>query len=340
MANLPVLEQALFYSRKIGGGKYYQYFSISMLEHAATIAKRFVFNKDASAYLGTFIKDCEDIIIDNRQFAIPPYETCYFEFDLQAMLDALGRRTVVVDRNSPDLDKNIGLLVHKNQLFCCSNTLDQKEAIFEPFSYSLFTPSNGEFEQQFTWSRNKFNIMTLLFGSSADIIKNKQNLIDQIASEHKINFNFPNVKENISFDIAQKCTGTFRTYLAIALLLNQQKFVEYSFVPPKAVVWKGKRRVFAAHSVVKFNLERSKSFRKVFVHGLRGTPRRHEVKGHFAHKNLIIGCTHFWVADNETTTHWNCTHCKGLRYWVRSHERGDATEGYRTKHYEVIASKE
>src|SRR5262245_5108584 len=53
-------------------------------------AERFLFSPSASALIGSFVRDCPDLILQHRQFAKPPFAEMYIEFQ-KPFVDKLPR---------------------------------------------------------------------------------------------------------------------------------------------------------------------------------------------------------------------------------------------------------
>jgi hypothetical protein len=104
-------------------------------------------------------------------------------------------------------------------------------------------------------------------------------------------------------------------------------------------MFRGKRQVFAAHSIVKIALDRREQMFKTFQVPDRDGPRRHQVRGFFRHLHKVEGCDHAFPMV-PTDGKWVCATCGTTRVWVKEHERGDAAKGYATKDYEFRRPEE
>jgi hypothetical protein len=57
-------------------------------------AKPFLFSNKASTLMGKFAYQCTDLLLQNRQFAIPPYDCMYLEFNYDLFLREAPERSV------------------------------------------------------------------------------------------------------------------------------------------------------------------------------------------------------------------------------------------------------
>ncbi len=128
---------------------------------------------------------------------------------------------------------------------------------------------------------------------------------------------------------------------ACLLILNQPASLLISEVPAARRFVRGKIRAFAAHHVVSIKLDRQRLVRLIKGAASGIKQRRHERRGHFAHKGGDgFSCIHEWVhEDCATNDHWRCSLCGRLRFWIKTYEAGDAGIGYVTKLYDVSAGR-
>lgn len=71
-------------------------------------AKRFIFDKEASERIGEMMRFHLDLLVDNIEFARPPFPTTYVEVDLRAIWD--GWRPT--QKYEVDGDERLGFLIH------------------------------------------------------------------------------------------------------------------------------------------------------------------------------------------------------------------------------------
>ena len=133
--------------------------------------------------------------------------------------------------------------------------------------------------------------------------------------------------------------GDVRNLVCLLLLLNQPMLYSATSVGHSHGLYKGKRQVYAAHSLIEITLGQRKQARRILTHmGPRKPPIRHEVRGHFAHWRLKEGCTHDWPmlpAIEDAVPRWTCKRCGGLRVWREHFVRGSAEEGWSDHEYRL-----
>src|SRR5262245_26981095 len=80
-------------------------------------AKRYSFSNEVVTEIGGLLRDYPNVLIDHIQFALPPYETTYLEFNTEVLFQAM-RVPTSADRIGPDAerDETVGYLLHKGQL--------------------------------------------------------------------------------------------------------------------------------------------------------------------------------------------------------------------------------
>lgn len=304
-------------------------------------ARRFIFDAEASTHLGHFIRDCGDLIVANRQFAIPPFETTYIQIDIDDMIKAINRRSSTEIYGDPDADRFVGYLIHKQHLYAVTSD-DTGEAALSLLSYDLDTPNNGgpifdeplhESDPNDEWPR-----AAVLLGTTINDIPDEADRLRLINSV-RINVNAADIDRKHYRMMIYATMGELRNVWAALLLLNQKKHVTAEPVPHRAGIWKGKRHVYASHSVVRIRLGAHETIRKAMLPTMHIPRRRHEVMGHFAHWHLKDGCEHGWPPfpeiGDDGTPRWTCGRCGGLRVWRKYHLRGHGAEGFVTKSYNV-----
>jgi hypothetical protein len=312
-------------------------------------ARRFVFDAEASVHLGHFIRDCGDLIIANRRFAIPPFETVYLQCDIHTMIKAIGRQTSGNLFGGTPLDLLTGYLVHKGSVWPIAAgepAPGKLRSGIGGFRYDLDTPVGSaaifpgiclQDRGNEEWAR-----MALLLGTTSHDMPDEETRLDIIHSI-RITPNFEldwRKKSDLALRVFYGGMGDIRNLWAMLLLLNQTQRIRLEQVPWRAAIVKGRRKVYAAHSLVRLNLAPHETLRKVMLPSLRPLPRRrHAVRGHFMHIHLRQHCIHVWPAlpeiDDNNTPRWTCQNCKGLRIWRRDHWRGTAAEGFVDTDYSV-----
>ena len=294
-------------------------------------ARRFVFDDQASMYLGDFVRECEDLILINRQFAIPPTDPCYIQINIEAMQVALDRPYLRYEEGS---DIDLGYLCVGKKVFTIAGDRIQKPVV-SPLAIEVGVPASREMLFAQRRSVEEWNRLAFFLGTSIHSIPNEDIRQDILTNNNIVNY----VPAGVDLPpLVESSLGELRTLWAALLLINQKKGVTLQDVPAKSIISGGKRMVYARHTVIKFDLTGgNKNMRKFALEG-RDTPRRHQVRGHFAHRNVTEGCEHLWPQLPDDQGHWICGRCHGTRWWRKDHYRGDASKGFITHEYDITAS--
>lgn len=325
---IDILDAALIRSRKLSAT--FQK-AVQPVAAAAPRARRFVFDKEASIFLGRFIRTCGDLIIANRQFAIPPFETVYIEFDMKAMM---------LEGNSPpdleDQDTRVGYLIEGRTVYCVAATDRMKDVGLTPFVYEMDTdeaqPDLSMMHEQSIEGQELLKL-SLMLGSGIENLDEKSRV--EILARNVVRFMYPITNDGMFGKLVQGSAGDLRNVWAILLLLNQPANVTFDPVPARRGIFSGKLRTYAAHNIVRIDIGRHRSIRRALAFESRSSPRRHEVRGHFAHYHLTDGCQHEWQTMPDEKGRWLCGRCDGYRVWRKNFLRGDAGKGFVTKSYEI-----
>lgn len=326
-------------------------------------ARRFIFDREASVHLGHFIRDCGDLILRNRQFAVPPFPVTYVQVELDDMLKAIGKSSSADTMGQEGRDTQVGYFIYERRVYPISR--NEKRASPALFRYEMDTPAgsgpifdepmqSGDPDDE--WAR-----AVLLLGTTVDDMPDETTRLDLIRST-RINlmnerFKSSSMKKTgnpdgeftgitIKMGPAQMrlqvtaAAGDMRTVWAALLLINQKRsFISLRDVPWQAALHKGKRVVYGAHSVVTIHLTGKQTISSLMRPGMHTPKAAHDVKGHFYHYNLHQACDHTWPSMPEISAdgipRWHCLGCGGGRTWKKAYTTGDATIGFVTKDYEV-----
>lgn len=320
------------------------------------VARRFIFDDEAATYIGHFIRDCPDLLVANRQFALPPYETTYLQFNLDVVLEAIGHPKLSGDE---DRDIDVGYLVHRDRVYSLARGLRGGGGI-SMFSYRMGTSSKWcsgclRFHDPiFDLSVHEGDLgdtyirAGLLLGSTWSKLTDDEwhGFCQSVEVVPTVQRTYPAVVGKSDAEKREKykrliaCSaGDYRTFVTALLLLNQQQHVTLQHVPHGSGIVAGKRRVFHRHQTVRIHLRQHDTVRKVFARTMHVPRRAHDVRAFFRHLSLGAECIHDWPQLPEVTDdgipRWTCTKCGGRRVRVKAHMRGTAKEGIVTKRYEV-----
>lgn len=298
------------------------------VQSLAPRARQFIFDEAASKMLGHFITDCPDVLVDQMQFARQPYDVTYIELDLAAVYKGTGKPSTM--DYYPEPDWKIGFLSHGGIINGLTNSRERPTPYLSPLCVL-----DNEYHPT-----AKINAMVddsrVILGTTWYDLNDAQ----RAAVSQRFNMGYIGPTEHREAALKHMIPasmGEARVYLAALLFLYQKRHLTIADHPARRGLHKGKLRTYMAHTTVTIHLSAYEAMKRDWAAASdRSSPRRHEVRTHYKHRQLTPGCEHQWLrvedADNEQ---WRCTHCAGLRYLCREHLRGDANIGFVTKTYEV-----
>lgn len=296
------------------------------IQSLAPRARQFVFDEAASVFLGRFISDCPDVLVDQMQFALQPYETTYIELDLAAVYRGTGKPSTA--DYYPEPDWKIGFLSHGGVVYGFTNSRQREVPYLSPLCVldNEYHPS-AKVDALIDDSR-------VILGTTWYDLNEAQ----RAAVAQRFNMGYIGPEEHAESALRHMIPasmGEARVYLAALLMLfNRRRFtvLDHGFSRRGS---RGKIRTFMAHTSVTIHLDQYIDFKRhVESEQQRLSPRRHEVRAHYKHRHLTPGCEHQWTPV-EDKKQWRCTCCGGLRYLCREHLRGDAGVGFVKKDYQI-----
>ena len=291
-------------------------------------AQRFVFDEPASEWIGRFLRESPDLVLQNMDFAIPPYETVYIELDQTA-----AEKGVAASLKNPFSDRRGYLIMRGGDEILSTCRIGGRHAML-PFMLSLNSRRSETVGSDSADYEAWVNSMGhFLFG---------ENVLDDAPFEQREElaqrFDWRAIidlddEESRQFMVAH--TGDLGLVIASLLLLNQRRNVQIVDVPASRRLIGNKTWAYARHNKVSIGLDPGAAVHGAFRVEDRASPRRHAVRGHFAHWYISENCEHDWVALDGDDKRWACSKCGGRRVWRKPFHRGDAEKGYATKDYEV-----
>jgi hypothetical protein len=297
-------------------------------------ARQFIFDQAASRTVGRFIRNCPDILADNLEFAIPPYDPCYIEIDIDALYSEM--RKIGDIRPQAQTDYKAGFLFVKNRVYVLVNERDDPSpfiAIFGTYFKNGPTPPNAVIENE---KIEKKSLQIQLTGSTYNHLtgEQRQRFMDTFGVFHCAQ-SIALMSDKLESHL-EGARGEARTLAAILLMLYNKKHVKLTDHPAERRMVRGKSRPYMAHTTVEISLTDPVEIRRAFGSGHGSPKRRHEVRTHYAHKRIAMRCEHEWVKlETEENERWECSKCGGLRFLRREHLRGDGAIGFVTKKYVV-----
>lgn len=298
-------------------------------------ARQFIFDEAASRTVGRFVRNCPDLLAENLEFAIPPYDPCYIEIDIDALYGELRNRELDALMGATP-DYRAGFLFVENRVHVLVNDRNDPTpfiAIFGTyFKQRGPMPSTALIEEMPDIS----DIEKQLLGTTyAKLTPVQRAAFRAHFGIFHCAAKLPAVADSLPSHL-EGSRGEARTVAAALLILYNKRHVTVSDKPAERRLSRGKIRTYMAYSVVSISLTEPIEMRRAFASGDRGPVRRHEVRTHYAHRRIEHRCEHVWVRNDYTENdQWECSKCHGLRYLVRDHLRGSAEIGFVTKKYEV-----
>lgn len=323
------------------------------IAEATNRAERFLFTEDASRLVGQFCRECSNLILDNRQFAIPPFNDTYVEYDplfirqVKNIVDPAERAT------------HHGYLVTGNYIYYFASgfysDLEAKiwtdETIISPTYFTFAPPGQEAFKDTRDTPFHDAAEDDRLAGFSIGLrAYNHSSTLNRKAISKEVQPHvFYEFKERMHTRLnaadASKAVGSALgsaagtvLYLWAALLwLNRPTHTTFVEVPATRRISKGKLKAYAAHRIVEIDLRKARTVRAAFLSSIpRESPRRHKVRGTFCHKGgQVLGCSHVWPLLADEDGHWVCKACGRIRWWRKDHVAGDATKGWVDHEYAV-----
>jgi hypothetical protein len=300
-------------------------------------ARSFIFDDEASAILGAFIRDCPDIIADQIDFAVYPYETTYIELNLRRVHQVMGKPTSI-HYDDPDADQQVGFLIHGGTIYNLTNSSTKPGAMVTMFGLADVSGDYGRAPRPALLQGDEDLKERFLLGHTFHNLTRAQR---EKFARRFIALNMTGMEwgERVGAQL-QAHAGEARTLVAALLMLYQKKHITLTEKGPVRALSRGKQRVYMAHSVVSIHLSGEKEIRKAFHTGTHASPRRHEVRFTFAHRGGTTACEHNWIPRHDQKTgevkkQWDCPVCGRFRWFRPSHLRGDGSKGFVTKRYEV-----
>jgi hypothetical protein len=298
-------------------------------------ARRFVFSDEVVETYGRLLRDHPELLFRNYQFALPPYDTTYLEFNIKVFLTALG----YWDDSSERPDFKIGYLLDRGLLMVLADDGylgPEVSPIVYTINFGLAPP--GYALVAVDNEHNRFGAMAFhMFGTTwanypeekrreveADLPSRYHTWIEQLVSSM--------VPRDKLTELLKATVGDVRNAVAMLLWLAQPKILNIVDVPASRGWYRGKPRAYAAHHVVTLKKHIN---RRVIMRSFaeRSSPRRHEVEAFWRNFNKQPHCEHDWPLYPSEDGHFKCARCGQWRVRVKSHERGDAGRGFVTKEY-------
>src|SRR6185369_11537864 len=110
--------------------------AVRIAQRQIRLAEKFVFDKDASTRVATVLRDVPELLVEQIQFARPPFDLCWIEYDVEVIFEMLNPNHPWASDRTRDV--RIGLLIEHHRVFVVSEGADGKFGLM-PMVYHLNT---------------------------------------------------------------------------------------------------------------------------------------------------------------------------------------------------------
>jgi hypothetical protein len=311
-------------------------------------AQRFQFTDESVQMAAGLCRDYPNLLISNYQFAVPPYETTYIEYDVQAWVNAFGPEKYQKDGNEDDV---VGHLIHKGIVCTAVAGVERDVAGIAPWLYTI----NPELDFTKLAARHKLRLIrwatdgkqhedaelasaTVVLGSllhderagvTDEIVKDIHERVHLYMESSVGNRGWKDVIELI-----KNFRGELRTLWQLLLFINQPKHLIFDDIPAS-------RRMVGNRSVAfpRYRLVRVKP--KTTVHHISRTfvdrmkPGLHDVRAFWRNFEKDESCEHDWPLLPDEEGRFKCARCSQWRVRVKEFKRGDPSRPVVRKGYQV-----
>jgi len=303
-------------------------------------AHRFVFDDQATAYVGEMIREMPRIIADAQDFAIPPFQKTWIEYSAEVMFETIAGQPIL-----PTGDLKVGYLIVGPvvRVITYAKTVESDyDVTVLPIQYKLFQPWTIEQELDFC-NRAKISRMqidSMYWGSSANILRSEQDKegLRALRANHSVEVCTSKVAEEhqVMSRLWEGMAGDVRNIIAMLLFMNRtSKDTVTREIGHGRGMFGSKPGPMLKHSVISLKLNPLPRLRTL-VAGPGVWRRLHDVRGHFCHNKeaRFSTCDHDW--EETKPLHWECKNkCGGVRWWRHEHQRGHVEKGIVTSRYHV-----
>jgi hypothetical protein len=313
-------------------------------------ARRFVIDGAAAARWGTVAREVPELVAKHQEFAQPPFDVMWVEVEFAPFILALTG-------NAPDAecDRRVGYLFDRGNLWTAvqgTQATPDTEVAMTPIVYRLHRPWLPEEQEALAKRVNCSRVFFegFMWGSGFSQVDDKTTgaLRDSHTIEFRAHPRFRDNEHDMWRTLSMAAAGELRSILTLLLLMNRPGLTRIvQDVPARRSFLKGKSVSYFGYSTVEIDLAAKESIIRLGAKGAeRGSPRRHEVRGHFVHdaqykRGRAIGCNHNLVPFEDSKhpdKSWKCTSCLGKRWWRPAFQRGDAGKGFVYQDHVVTAS--
>lgn len=298
-------------------------------------ARRFKITDRASERIREAMASAPELIAENGEFAIPPFDPMWVEFNSRVLLhhEKLSGDAM---QDDPTSDVNIGYLFDGNEVtvYCEGESL---EPIPLPIKYRLNTFMTIKEQQRIAewFGTSRIGIDPFLWGHEMHkSLEDSHRHMLRRQHSMEIGGALLDMNENERHGVYVGSAGEIRNIIAILLMINQPaKIIQTREVPRQRGLVKGKSIAYYGYSEIDIDLDRRRRI-SILTKPRRGQAnwqlRWHEVRGHFVHNHAKqANHAHDW--EEDTPRKWKCqiAGCKATRTWREYPEgKGTAEKGF------------
>lgn len=307
--------------------------AIKTLIDARHTAKRFILDDHAAFMLGATATSMADLILEQAEFARPPFDVCYFELSARACYD--GRVNYAPHVNPDSADDTIAFLWSHGTLYIIAQGPDTegKDILLGPLSITPNEPQHAAASpltdlQKRIWllgyMRVRDQYQTV---QRVDLIVPPPGLLDTINVKRLDGVR--TIKPDGWEEFSWQSGGDYLVAVTLLLLLNQpSKSIVINDQAPSRGFVGGKNVVFPRQSNIMINLHPRETLLHLLTTEGHGSRRWGTVRGHWTHRGGTLECSHSYEPRDLTGKRFECAHCQRKRTWREyPHGRGDKTKG-------------
>lgn len=311
---------------------------LPLADHLLSV-KRFTLEDGTAAYIGKALREQPRLVADGIDFAIPPFERMWVEFNFPPFFEAItGTRW-----DHTKGDRRLGFLLLGKAVYVGSE--GPRVCGFSPMRYRLDQPWTlaEELAMAERFGISRMQLDEFFWGSTGMRLRDQHNMnaLRILRAHHS--FDLLPTKTHLTREQWQRflfgANGDLRTIIASLIFLNRTTSMQARREVPMQSGFVNRHPArLHAHTVIGLEIDPLPRLRAICA-GEGVWRRLHDVRGHFCHDRTTReahGCDHDWSEVDEML--WKCQRCMGKRWWRKEHRRGNIEKGHGTAEYSVGVS--
>lgn len=306
-------------------------------------APKFVLSATATTRIAEALAAYPEQVVDNGEFALPPFETCWIEYPNHAMAEPLGFTM------SPRADVRTGFLFHNGEVYVSAMNPEMAHPEWTPVIYRLnCNPLQGRLVEEMKRIGGTREELDLFYwGKSMGGVVNDHYRMGLRAQHgframHGVELP-PGAWRGLASDVP--------VILAILLTLNtpSKQIIQYAEQPKRSRQTHRGKVALHAHRIVTIDMDKAPSVRILSMETEHSREKRHigwhEVRGHFVHDKRYReverdhSCDHGGQGGDWWCEHapgkWECLNCGAKRTW-RTYPNGRGDRDKPVTHHYVV----